>query len=74
MTSTAKYRRVAPEQRRDQILEAANELFSEHGYDEVSVEGIASSAGVKGEPSIDTRPGADTHAVDRGHCLPLTLR
>ena len=30
----------------EQILDAANALFSERGYDEVSVEDIASSAGV----------------------------
>ena len=35
-----------PAQRRDQILDAANALFAERGYDEVSVEDIASAAGV----------------------------
>src|SRR3954449_12897360 len=41
-----KYRRLSAEQRRDQILDAANDLFAERGYEEVSVEDIASSAGV----------------------------
>ena len=44
--TTTKFSRLAPAQRRDQILDAANELFAERGYDEVSVEDIASSAGV----------------------------
>jgi AcrR family transcriptional regulator len=46
MSTTPKYHRLDPEQRREQILEAANALFAERGYDEVSVEDIASSAGV----------------------------
>jgi len=46
MSTTPKYSRLAPGQRREQILDAANALFSERGYDEVSVEDIASSAGV----------------------------
>jgi AcrR family transcriptional regulator len=41
-----KYSRLAPGQRRDQILDAANALFAERAYDEVSIEDIASSAGV----------------------------
>jgi AcrR family transcriptional regulator len=44
--STPKYSRLAPGQRREQILEAANALFCERGYDEVTIEDIASSAGV----------------------------
>ena len=46
MNTTPKYSRLDPGQRREQILDAANALFSECGYDEVSVEDIASSAGV----------------------------
>ena len=46
MNTTPKYSRLDPGQRREQILEAANALFSERGYDEVSVEDIAGSAGV----------------------------
>ena len=46
MNTTPKYSRLDPEQRREQILDAANALFAERGYDEVSVEDIASSAGV----------------------------
>ena len=46
MTTTPKCSRLAPARRREQILEAANALFSERGYDEVSIEEIASSAGV----------------------------
>ena len=38
--------RLDAAQRRDQILDAANALFAERGYDEVSVEDIAMAAGV----------------------------
>ena len=44
--STPRFSRLDPGQRRDQILDAANALFAERGYDEVSIEDIASSAGV----------------------------
>ena len=44
--STPKFSRLDPAQRREQILEAANALFAEHAYDEVSIEGIANAAGV----------------------------
>jgi AcrR family transcriptional regulator len=46
MSTKAKYSRLEPGRRREQILDAANALFSERGYDEVSVEDIASAAGV----------------------------
>jgi AcrR family transcriptional regulator len=46
MSATPKYSRLAPGQRREQILDAAKALFAERGYDEVSVEDIASAAGV----------------------------
>ena len=46
MSTTPKYSRLDPEQRSEQILDAANALFAERGYGEVSVEDIASSAGV----------------------------
>jgi AcrR family transcriptional regulator len=46
MSTTPKYSRLAPARRREQILDAANALFSVRGYDEVSIEDIASSAGV----------------------------
>src|SRR3954452_2370956 len=46
MGSPKKYSRLDPGQRRDQILDAANALFAERAYDEVSIEDIASSAGV----------------------------
>src|SRR6476619_6006860 len=42
--SSARYRRLDPGQRREQILDAANALFAERTYDEVSIEDIASSA------------------------------
>jgi AcrR family transcriptional regulator len=44
--TTTKFSHLAPAQRREQILDAANALFAERGYDEVSIEDIASSAGV----------------------------
>ena len=46
MSTTPRYHRLSPAERRDQILDAANALFAELGYDEVSIEDIASSAGV----------------------------
>ena len=46
MTRTPRYTRLDPEQRREQILDAANDLFAERGYDEVSIEDIARAAGV----------------------------
>ena len=46
MSTTPRYSRLDPGQRREQILDAANALFAEHGYDEVSVEDIAHAAGV----------------------------
>src|SRR3954471_16445377 len=44
--SSPKFSRLDPGQRRDQILDAANALFAERAYDEVSIEDIASAAGV----------------------------
>jgi len=44
--SAPKFNRLDPGQRREQILDAANELFARRAYDEVSIEDIASSAGV----------------------------
>ena len=46
MSTTPRYSRLAPARRSDEILDAANALFAERGYDEVSVEDIASAAGV----------------------------
>lgn len=46
MTTTPKYKRLDPAQRREQMLDAANDLFAERGYEEVSVEDIARAAGV----------------------------
>ena len=44
--STPKFSRLDPAQRREQILDAANGLFAERAYDEVSIEDIANAAGV----------------------------
>ena len=38
--------RLDPAERRDQILDAANELFAERGYGEVTIEDVAKRAGV----------------------------
>jgi len=46
MSTTTKYQRLTPAERRDQILDAANTLFAERGYEEVLVEDIARAAGV----------------------------
>jgi AcrR family transcriptional regulator len=46
MNTPPKYTRLDAQQRRDQILDAANALFAERTYGEVTVEDIASSAGV----------------------------
>src|SRR5918995_1810485 len=46
METTSKFTRLDPVERRDQILDAANTLFAEHSFDEVSVGDIASAAGV----------------------------
>src|SRR3954470_16315745 len=46
MNATPKFSRLDPAQRREQILDAANALFAERTYDDVSIEDIASAAGV----------------------------
>src|SRR4051794_988993 len=46
MPTPPKRRRLDPAQRRDQILDAANTLFAERAYDQVSIEDIARAAGV----------------------------
>jgi AcrR family transcriptional regulator len=40
------FRRLDPATRRDQILDAANALFAERGYDEVTIGDVAKAAGV----------------------------
>jgi AcrR family transcriptional regulator len=47
VSTTHTRRRLPPEQRRAQLLDAANDLFAEWGYEEVSVEDIARAAGVQ---------------------------
>src|SRR3954469_22661933 len=46
MATPPRYHRLNPAERRDQILDTANILFAERGYDQVLIEDIASSAGV----------------------------
>jgi AcrR family transcriptional regulator len=41
-----RYHRLDPAERRGQILDAANGLFAERGYNEVSIEDVAKRAGV----------------------------
>jgi AcrR family transcriptional regulator len=47
MSTTPKRRRLPPEQRRAQMLDAANDLIAERGYEEITVEDIARAAGVQ---------------------------
>src|SRR3954451_19211539 len=44
--NSPKFSRLDPGQRRDQILDAANVLFAERAYDDVSIGDIAGAAGV----------------------------
>ena len=46
MTTPPKYRRLNADERRDQLLDVANALLAERGYEEVTVDHIAKSAGV----------------------------
>jgi len=46
VSTPRRYQRLAPAERREQILDAANELFAEHGYGGVTIEDIAKRAGV----------------------------
>ena len=46
MSAPPKYRRLNADERRDQLLDVANALLAERGYEEVTVEHIAKSAGV----------------------------
>jgi AcrR family transcriptional regulator len=45
-TAPGRRSRLDPAQRREQILDAANALFAERAYDEVSIDDIANRAGV----------------------------
>jgi len=46
VSTERKYHRLDPATRRDQILDAANGLLAERGYEEVTVDQIAKAAGV----------------------------
>lgn len=46
MSGPPKYTRLGPAERRDQILDTANALFAERGYEEVKIEDIAKEAGI----------------------------
>src|SRR6476661_10835048 len=46
MSTPTRYQRLTPAERREQILDAANELFAERGYEDVLVEDISRAAGV----------------------------
>ncbi|HET8950596.1 MAG TPA: helix-turn-helix domain-containing protein, partial [Solirubrobacteraceae bacterium] len=51
-------RRLAPEQRRALIVEAAGRLFGEHGYDGTRLDDVARAAGV-------TKPVLYRHFADK---------
>ena len=46
MSSPHRRTRLDPAERRSQILDAADELFAERGYEEVTIEDLATAAGV----------------------------
>jgi len=46
VSTPRRYKRLDPAERRDQILDAANELFAERSYGEVTIEDVAKRAGV----------------------------
>ena len=46
MSAPPRYQRLDPATRRDQILGSANALFAERGYDQVTIEDVAKTAGV----------------------------
>ncbi len=46
MSTEPKYRRLNAEERREQLLDVANALLAERGYEEVTVDHIAKAAGV----------------------------
>ena len=46
MSPPPPYSRLDPAERRDQILDTANTLFAERGYEEVSIVDIAKEAGI----------------------------
>ena len=46
MSTPPKYTRLNADERRDQLLDVANALLAERGYEEVTVDHIAKSAGV----------------------------
>jgi AcrR family transcriptional regulator len=46
VSTPPKYKRLNADERRDQLLDVANALLAERGYEEVTVEHIAKSAGV----------------------------
>ena len=46
MSTPPTYTRLDPAERRDQILDTANALFAERGYEGVSIDDIAKEAGV----------------------------
>jgi len=46
MSPPPPYTRLDPAERRDQILDTANTLFAERGYEDVSIEDIAKGVGI----------------------------
>ena len=66
MSTPTRYRRLSPAERREQILDAANALFAERGYEDVLVEDIAPRIGRPGSPAPHRVVAPGDEAVPAG--------
>ena len=48
MSTPSRYRRLSPAERRGQILDAANSLFAERGYEDVTNDSVATADNIVG--------------------------